>query len=207
MSRKIEKRLVAALLGFMGSMLCTRPGLGDTSMYEFSQRAYAGDADAQFIIGFDQQSRAHYDEAFTWYTRAAEHGQVRAQYCLAELYAQGLGVRKSQSEAAKWYRRAAELGDDQAQCALGKLYESGEGVPHDDLEAANLYRRAADQGNAKAQNNLGMMYARGVGVPKNLDEARKWLVLSAAKGNTEALANLDILGQEATAKEPVVPDR
>lgn len=165
-------------------------------LLEFSRKAYAGDAQSQYVIGVDQQSRGNLDDARTWFIRAAEQGHARAQFCLAELYATAQGVKQNYSEAAKWYRRAADQGDDDAQCALGNLYEFGMGVDRNFTEAAAWFRKSAEKGNPVAQNSLGLMYAKGVGVSKDATEARKWLELSAARGNEDARSNLESLNRE-----------
>ena len=43
-----------------------------------------------------------------WYRLAAEHGHVKSQYKLGQIYEGGNGVKQDYAEAAKWYRKAAE---------------------------------------------------------------------------------------------------
>lgn len=63
----------------------------------------------------------------------AEHGNVDAQYDLAQKYYTGKGVEKDLHEAVKWYRKAAE---------------------QDLPEAIKWLRKAADQGHTKAKKLL-----------------------------------------------------
>ena len=56
-----------------------------------------------------------------WYRKAAEQGQVDAQYNLGSFYRKGWGVPKDYAEAVKWYRKAAEQGDEDAKAALKRL--------------------------------------------------------------------------------------
>ncbi|HTV33727.1 MAG TPA: hypothetical protein VME69_11605 [Methylocella sp.] len=58
----------------------------------------------------------------------ADSGDGPAMTLMAELYAQGLGVRRDAGEAARWYRLAASNGDRQAIFALGMATLKGEGV-------------------------------------------------------------------------------
>ena len=62
-----------------------------------------------------------------WYRLAAEHGHVKSQYKLGQIYEKGEGVIQSNAEAAKWYRKAAEhyhyltddtFDEDEDSCAL-----------------------------------------------------------------------------------------
>jgi hypothetical protein len=60
-------------------------------------------------------------EAARWYRKAAEQGQVEAQYNLGLMYDYGEGVVEDDAEAARWYRKAAEQGEVDAQNRLTEL--------------------------------------------------------------------------------------
>ncbi len=49
-----------------------------------------------------------YAAAASYYRKAAECGHIAAQYNLAFLYEQGLGVKQDFAESAVWYRKAAD---------------------------------------------------------------------------------------------------
>ena len=51
------------------------------------------------------------DEAFKWYSLAAEQGVIEAQNAVAKMYFGGFGAPQSNVQAHKWYNIAAELGD------------------------------------------------------------------------------------------------
>lgn len=53
--------------------------------------------------------------------KAAERGDSRAMYHLAEMYGEGKVVSRNISEAAKWIRRSADAGYPSAQMAMGQL--------------------------------------------------------------------------------------
>ena len=95
---------------------------------------------------------------------AALGGLLQAQFNLALIYDQGLGVTQDYTEALKWYRMAAAQGYAEAQHNLGNMYRQGQGVTQDDAEAAHWYRKAAGQGIVEAQNSLGSMHQGGRGV-------------------------------------------
>jgi len=67
-------------------------------------------------------------QAFSSCRKAAEQGDVDAQYTLGTLYENGLGVKQDDAEAVKWYLKAAEQGDARAQINLGAMYDKGQGV-------------------------------------------------------------------------------
>ena len=52
--------------------------------------------------------------------KAANRGQMNAQYVLGLCYEDGTGVQKSNAEAQAWYRKAAAQGHEEAQEALRK---------------------------------------------------------------------------------------
>ena len=57
-------------------------------------------------------------KAVKWYRRAAEQGNVDAQYSLGDMYARGDGVPEDDAEAVKWFRLAAEQDHADAQFSL-----------------------------------------------------------------------------------------
>lgn len=81
--------------------------------------------------GFPQ----NYAEAAKWFRRAAEQGDVGAQYDLGDAYYQGKGVAQDYGDAVKWYRRAAERRHRKAQYSLGNAYYRDRGVPQDYVQA------------------------------------------------------------------------
>lgn len=155
-----------------------------------------------------QQGEAYYQEGLRWvvgdgvqdygnaaalYRKAAELGYAPAQYELASLYEQGLGVECDPEQAARWYRRAAEQGHVEAQNDLGTLYATGKGVPHNDSEAMRWYTLAAAQGDAEATSNLGAFYLRGRGVTEDPAKAFELFARSAEQGYGPAQNNLGLM--------------
>jgi TPR repeat protein len=49
-----------------------------------------------------------------WYRRAAEHGDVAAEYGIGLLYANGWGVPSDIGEAAQWMQKSASAGNPDA---------------------------------------------------------------------------------------------
>ena len=125
---------------------------------ELMQRAEAGDATAQFTLGYMYKKgrgvTQNYTKAVMWYRRAAEQGHVGAQNNLGHMYEKGYGVSWDYAEAAKWYSKAAEQGDALAQCNLGLLYERGYGVHLSLTIASKWYEKSAAQGNELAKKRL-----------------------------------------------------
>ncbi|MBA5867012.1 MAG: sel1 repeat family protein [Nitrospira sp. CR1.3] len=80
----------------------------------------------------------------------ANMGEPRAQYNLALLYDQGLGVPQSDALALRWYSRAAEQGEQRAQYNLGLMYMNGQGTAPDLVLAYYWISLSLAQGNQRA---------------------------------------------------------
>ncbi len=131
----------------------------------------------------------------------AEQGDASAQFNLALMYSNGMGVLQDDAEAAKWYLRAAEQGNASAQNNLGLMYRKGNGVLQDDAEAVKWFRMAAEQGDAQAQTNLGFMYHYGKGVLKDNTMAHMWYNIGSANGNDLGAENREIVAKEMTSED------
>lgn len=138
-----------------------------------------------------------YAKAVEWYRKSAEQGYAQGQYCLGNMYHQGLGVIEDYKEAFKWFSKAAEQGYDKAQTMLGYMYFMGEGVENDFIKAFTWEQKAAEQGNADAQYVLGMMFEIGNGVTNGRAEAIKWYEKAAEQGHQYAIERLKKLNDES----------
>ena len=131
-----------------------------------------------------------YAEAIHWYLKAAEQGDVNAQFNLGLMHDEGQGVAQNYIEASRWYQKAANQGDVNAQFNLGTMYDQGQGVPQDSAEAIRWYRKAAEQGDDYANLNLGLMYIAGQGVAQDYAEALRWFEKGAEGGSVECANSL-----------------
>ena len=59
--------------------------------------------------------------AVSWYRKAAEQGEAKAQFLLGGKYFEGKGVAQDKQQALEWYRKAAENGDTKAQAKIDAL--------------------------------------------------------------------------------------
>jgi hypothetical protein len=127
-------------------------------------------------------------EAFKWYKKSAELGNVSAEAKACALYYSGIGVSKDTYEAIKWCQKAAEAGNTFGQVIVGMAYFDGlYGVGKDVEKAIKWYRKAAEQGVAYAQAKLGSAYADGIGgLPKDYVLADMWISLAAEQNDSKA---------------------
>lgn len=103
-----------------------------------------------------------YESAFEQYLELAEEGSRQGMLNVANMYAQGQGVEKSQEKAFQWYLRAAESGDSISMVEVAVAYEQGVGTGVNKHEAMGWYRKAAEAGNNDARWRLGKrLYDQG----------------------------------------------
>ena len=112
-----------------------------------------------------------------WYRKAAEQGQIVAQYNLAVMYGEGLGIPQNSAEAVIWYRKAAERGLPDAQVQLGTMIGAGKGVARDFVEAYLWLELAVAQGAAEAaaQQEVLLLAMTGEQVSSAKARARDWV--------------------------------
>jgi TPR repeat protein len=143
----------------------------DAPSFEYTQSlAVKGIASAQYNLGliyhFGQGITQDYEQAISWYVKAAEQENVKAQFSLGLMYAKGQAIQ-DYKQAVYWFEKAATQGDTAAQLNLGFMYDKGHGVIQDHKKAIYWYGKAAKQGDAAAQFNLDLMYGNAQGVTQN----------------------------------------
>lgn len=134
-------------------------GEGDKAMPIFRKLAEQGRLNAMHSIAHTYLYgiagiKQDYDQAFAWFTRAANGGCPQAMYHLGMCSAKGYGTPVNPQLAAEWYRKSAERDDEDAMYELAKRYEEGLGVPADMNSAKRWYREAASRGQEQAAERL-----------------------------------------------------
>lgn len=104
----------------------------------------------------------------------AEKGHADAQYRLAIMYQNGLGVVRNELLAVKWMIAAANQDLPYAQHGLGFMYMEGDCVMKNGEKAVAWFSKAAEQGMAGSQTTLAMMYETGNGVEQDMEKAKVW---------------------------------
>ena len=66
-----------------------------------------------------------YEQAFKWFTKAAEQGYSYAQGSLGVMYENGIGCIKDYEQAVKWYTKSAVQGHSVAQSYLDDMNSRG----------------------------------------------------------------------------------
>ena len=112
----------------------------------------------QYMIGrfyFDgRDTEVNDKEAFSWFKKAADQGQVDAQVYLGFCYYVGSGTKRDYDKAFTYYKEAAEQGDSEGLYFLGKCYHDGVGTEQNYEEAEKCFIEATKLGHAKAVEKL-----------------------------------------------------
>lgn len=145
---------------------------------------------ADFAAGVEAYAKGDHERALALWRPLAREGDPRAQYRLAQMFADGVGVDQDEWAALNWYRKAAEQGSVEARYELAVMYSIGRGVRQDRSRAAYWYGRLAEDGHVIAQHLLAGMYEEGKGVAKELPRAVFWYGRAAEQGYVQAQAKL-----------------
>jgi uncharacterized protein len=122
--------------------------------------------------------------------QAAEKGELTAQYYLACIYRDGLGVQADARDALKWFRLAADQGHTAAMVNVGRAYRFGQGVPRDAQAAIRWFRAADERGDALGTVNLGWMFGYVNESPKDQVRAHSLFQKAADMGQPDAMYEL-----------------
>lgn len=193
----IRPRIVLAMipLGLLADVAPRTVAPDPLSASEIQSRADQTKSDYQqgLLYADPDPDTCNWHEAARFFRKAADAGYAPAQFELAHLYEDGLGVKLSLKQAVFWYRKAADQGDAEAQNNLGSLYAKGHGVHRSVSQAAHWYGLAAAQNDPEATSNLGVMYLRGRGVKRDPVQAFQLFLRAAHMGYAAAQNNVALM--------------
>lgn len=150
------------------------PESWSTDVETMRRDAEQGCAQAQFAMGFSFAVRPavqDYAQALHWYQKAADQNHGLAQFNLAQMYAHGQGMPRSDSMALMWMRRSAQHGDPGAQFDMGAR-----------CERATAHLAAAEASESRV-------------------ECYKWFTLAAAQNYRDAQLRSDAQTERMTREE------
>lgn len=167
--------------------------------------AFTGLAKANsYLQGFQALEQRDYKTALYFLSFFAASGDARAQYNLAIMYRDGLGVEQNDVQALSFFIQAAEGEHMLAKYAVGLAFRHGRGSDVDANAAIEYLSEAALQGHALSPLKIGTMYFHGKVISKNLVASHFWWSLARdrnAPGAAENLALLDRQMNEAQKRQ------
>lgn len=140
---------------------------------------------------WDYDKQACYAEAFKYFSKSAEKGNLDAMYWLGLCHRGGLGTPTNMDESFAWFRKAADLGDGPSQRELAECYHWGWGTEKNSQKVFELMSQAATNGGgARAEYVLGWHYEKGRGTTQSWQQAAEWYQKAADHGEPAAQSNL-----------------
>ncbi len=115
-----------------------------------------------------------YRVAFDYLSQASGLGWLDADFLLAQMYKDGLGVDRSMENYVSRLTYAAENGHGKAMAALAQAYLEGRYIEKNMELAFKWYLNSALSGNMKSQYQVAVMYSSGIGCEKDETEAKRW---------------------------------
>jgi TPR repeat protein len=131
----------------------------------FLAAARASNSKAQLKIGWHYENGIgvpqSYNEAASWYRKAADQGETSAMANLAYMYEFGKGVPEDWVQSAKWLQTSAAFGDPLGQSRLGDAYQYGIGVPQNRKLAIHWHYEATLRGNGHSASEFARLSKSG----------------------------------------------
>lgn len=108
-----------------------------------------------------------YQSAY-WYEQLAKKGHPEAQFKMAQIYENGIGITKDLKNANAWYYQAYKSGHLEAGFVLANHLTQGKGIEKDYQNALHLYHQLAELHYKPAIFKMGEIYDNGLlGVQEN----------------------------------------
>lgn len=130
------------------------------NIFELLKGFVMGQNNSQPDDGSAAYARGDYVKAYRQALPLAEQGDAQAQFNLASLYMDGLGVPKNPVLAAKWVEKAAIQGHYLALVVIGSMYSDGVGVLEDPRRAEYFWKQAVEKGSGDAAFGLVTLYRK-----------------------------------------------
>lgn len=179
---------VALLAGLFGS--------------QYIDKSHPLTADAKLKIALEA-FRSGYDKtALSILAPLADEGNAKAQYWLADIYADDDPAKKPDvAKTQALLEKSAAQGFVPAERRLGELYLTGTATLQDFGKAQNWLHKAAIAGDANAQEQLGHIYALGLGVAQDRSQAYAWYENATLHGDGLAQIMRDDLLKRMSSAE------
>ncbi|EEY53305.1 uncharacterized protein PITG_06946 [Phytophthora infestans T30-4] len=169
-----------------------------TRLYDSFERDITvdnGDVEAMAAMGDLYYWGAHgvprdHTQAYNYFNRAAEAGNVNAQSAVAGMLLKGEGTAQDNVTAIEWYEKASEKNHTRALNGLGFVHFHGSGgVLENKTLALELFERAAfNKEDGDSIFNAGYCHAKGLGTSVNISRAMEFYHMAAREfGHFDAI--------------------
>jgi len=150
--------------------------------------AAAGSASCMFNLGLQYFNEDDYKNAFYWYQKSADLGDLSACYMVARFYEVGEVVEQSDEKAFQWYLTAADQGDVDSIEIVTMAYALGNFSQEVNEEEALRYcLKGAELGSISCEYYCGLYYLEGTVVEKNPAVAAEYFRRAANAGDVDSM--------------------
>lgn len=129
-------------------------------------------------------------EAFGWFKKGADNGNLTSIFYCGKMMLEGIGTKQDKKDGANYLLKAAESGFPQAMYYVGNCYMNGDGLTKNAEQAVKWYKLAAGKGAHLAEWDLAQCYREGNGTPVNYEQALFWYAEACEKGHKNAFKKL-----------------
>ena len=142
---------------------------------------------------------ANYEEAWKYFARAANKGNVDGLIGIGSLYREGKGVAEDYALAEEWFMKAVNRGSVPGMLAIGALYqEGGTNMGANYKRAAEWYKKAAYEGSKEGAEALAHLYFDGDRYfPKDYYKSYVWCCIADMAEKSGLATDAAIVGGAA----------
>ncbi|MCA8971836.1 MAG: sel1 repeat family protein, partial [Planctomycetes bacterium] len=177
-------------------MLLAVPAMARTAASQYTSSSPVENDSKDFDRGASLVMEGEFEQALPLLDKAAQGGNVMAQYLTAKLIRRGFGTPKDLDRAIRLLRSAcAGQTFPEALLELGQALEEANA---DSAEWTSVLKRASAAGNSGASLELGNAYFLGSQIQRDLAMAFAWYSLAADQNNQYAINNLRAVQQNIT---------
>lgn len=163
---------------------------------------YGKQAENDFLSAEELNKKVDIKQAFNLYLKAANYGNINAQYKLGLLHNYGEGVKQNYSKAFEWFLLAAIQNNSDAQFELAVRFFKGEGISKNYDNAIIWATKAAKQNHPGAKAMLEVIDKKKPSmsaeemenkarefckIEKNPKKGFEWHLKSSLAGNSKAM--------------------
>lgn len=145
------------------------------AMQLLERSAEHGYAPAQTTLAYFLDKSDLDQQAFQWYSKAAEQGDAGGQFGVAQMYALGEGVDKNEDLAREWMLKAVAQNHPDALRMYADAMEKGAlGVAMNRQKALDIYQDCHAKGDMACTRRLVLAYRFGqLGLPVDEKKAQQ----------------------------------
>jgi hypothetical protein len=177
--------------------------------------ALTGEAEAMNAVGILYQkglgTEPSDEEAFKWFTAAANAGYGQAWYNLGLMHKNGLGTPEDLNKAYQCFDKGATLRTIACYYGKGYMLYKGLGCQQNYVQSIELFQKAVRNGSLGSMYMLGLCYRNGYGTAVNRDSATYWLQRASELGYSRAAEELSKNDSELSSNQasdrqkPLIP--